>query len=166
MIRLPFAAALLLGSAGCAGSDGVYPSLSPRAVEKRGFDEPATSAAAPVAVDPALDRQIAELDARLRTVAEGFAKAATETDRKANAARGQAAGSGRWLDAQTALAALDDWRAQASALSTDVEQLGIARAATLAPAYPALGELADRAEVEAGRQATTIARIQALLAPA
>lgn len=166
MLRTLLAAASLVAAAGCAGPDGVYPSLAPRAVEKQGFDEPEAPAATPVVADPSLDRRIAELDGRLRTVASGFAGAAAEADRKAGAARGRPAGSEPWLEAQTALAALDDWRAQASALETDVEQLGIARAETLAPAYPALTTLGDRAGREATRQAETIARIQAMLAPA
>lgn len=149
---------------GCA-AEGTYPSLAPRAVEKQSFDEPA---AAPVTVapDPALDREVADLSARLQSVAEGFAGAARDADAKAQVARGRPAGSEPWLEAQTALAVLDDWRAQASALSTDVEQLAIARAATLAPPYPALQALAERADAEATGEAAAIARIQAMLAPA
>ena len=159
------AALPLLLACGCAARDDGYPSLAPRAVEKQGFEEPQAQPT-PVAADPALDRQVAELTGRLDTIAKGFASAADEAERKASLARGKAAGSDPWLEAQTALAALDDWRAQASALGTDIEQIAITRAATLAPAYPALTALGDRAEAEAGRQSKTIARLQAMLAPA
>ena len=165
MLR-PLTAVVFLATAGCAGTNTTFPSLAPRAVEKRGLEEPALQPAAAVAADPSLDREIGELDTRLRSIEEGFAKAAAEAERKGNAARGRATGTEPWLEAQTALAALDDWRAQASALATDVEQLAITRAAALAPAYPALTALGDRAEAEAARQAETIARIQAMLAPA
>lgn len=165
MIRTPLAAAPLLVLAGCAGEATTYPSLAPRAVEKQGFAEPETPAAA-VAADPALDAQLERLTTQLDTIATGFAAAAREAERKAMAGRGKPAGSEPWLDAQTALAALDDWRAQASALATDVEQLTIARAATLAPPYPALAKLDDRVDAEVRRQTETIARLQAMLAPA
>ncbi len=165
MTRSAAAAALLLALAGCAADGATYPSLQPRAVEKRGFAEPLT----PVTVatpDPALDRQVAELGARLNVIARGFADAAQGAERRAAAARGRAAGSDAWLDAQTALATLDDWRAQASALATDVEELAIQRGATLAPPYPTLTALSERADAEAERQGATIARLQAMLAPA
>jgi hypothetical protein len=165
MIRVLLAAVPLVICAGCV-TEGTYPSLQPRAVEKQGFGEPAAPVSAPIAADPVLDRQIGELDARLRAIASGFAGAAGEAERRATAAKGRPAGSEPWLEAQTALAALDDWRAQASSLATDVEELAIARAARLEPPYPALTALGDRTEAEAERQAETIARIQASVAPA
>jgi hypothetical protein len=158
-------AALLLALAGCAADVTRYPSLAPRAVEKAGFVEPV----APVAVatpDAALDSRLAGLAARLDAIAAGFAGAATVAERAAVAARGKPAGSEAWLDAQTALAQLDDWRAQASGLATDVEQVAIERGAALAPDYPALAALAARVDADAARQDQTIARLQAMLAPA
>lgn len=157
--------AALLVLAGCEPSVTAYPSLAPRAVEKQGFAEPVVPDAE-VAADPALDAQLASLRMRLDGIASGFTAAAVVADRRAVAARGRPAGSEPWLDAQTALATLDDWRAQASALATDVEELAINRAATLAPPYPALGVLSERAAGEGERQGNTIARLQAMLAPA
>jgi hypothetical protein len=165
MIRRLLAAVPILVAAGCAADRTAYPSLEPRAVEQRGFAEPV----APVAVvtpDPALDRQVAEQTERLDAIAKGFAAAAGQAERRAAAARGRSAGSEPWLEAQTALAALDDWRAQVSALATDIEQAAIARAGTLAPPYPSLVALGDRADAESARQSETIARVQAMLAPA
>lgn len=165
MIRLLLLAGPLLAAAACTGGDGAYPSLAMRPVESRSFDEP--SRPQPVAsADPALDRMVAELETRLRQVTGGFDEAAGQAERRAAEARGRPAGSEPWLEAQTALAALDDWRSQASSLTTDVEQAAIARAATLAAPYPSLTALGDRAEAEARRQGETIARLQAMLAPA
>lgn len=165
MIRTALAAVLSLTLAGCANDGTAYPSLQPRGVEKQGFSEPET----PVAVatpDAALEARLAPLATRLDTIAKGFATDAASTERAATAAKGKPAGSDAWLNAQTALATLDDWRAQASALATDVEQIAIERGAALAPAYPALTALGDRADAEATRQSETIAKLQAMLAPA
>ncbi|WP_374942287.1 hypothetical protein [Sphingomonas sp.] len=165
MTRSALAAVLMLALAGCATGEGAYPSLAPRGVEKQGFGEPDTAVAV-AAPDPALDARLAPLAARLDAVAKGFASDAAAAERNAVAAKGKPAGSEAWLTAQTALASLDDWRAQTSALATDIEQIGIERGAALAPDYPALTALGARADAEAARQSGTIARLQAMLAPA
>ena len=165
MTRLLPAAALPLVLAACAGGGMAYPSLQLRAVEKRGFPEPVAPLTV-AAADPALDAQLAEFGRRLDAIAKGFAEAAGAAERRATAAKGRPAGSDAWLEAQTALAALDDWRAQVSALATDIEQIEIARGAALAPPYPALTTLGERADAEAARQGAAIARLQATLAPA
>ncbi|MEG3165369.1 hypothetical protein U1701_12265 [Sphingomonas sp. PB2P19] len=154
--------AIPLALAACAGDTGVYPSLAARPVEKLGFGEPEVK---PViaAADPALDVQIVQLATRLDAIATGFAKDARAAEALARAARGGAVGSDPWLTAQVALAGLDDWRAQSSALIGDIEQSATDRAAKLEPDYPALTALRDRASAEATRQGTTIARIQATL---
>lgn len=152
--------ALPLGA--CARDTTTYPSLAPRAVEKLGFAEPevAVEEAKP---DPALDARIAELARSLDTVSKGAAADAAKAESAAVRARGKAVGSDAWLDAQTALAALDDWRAQTSSLLTDIDQIASDRAAALAPAYPALAALRERVATEAERQSATIDRIQATL---
>lgn len=165
MTRSTQAAMLLLVLAGCAAGDGAYPSLAPRGVEKQGFGEPDTPVAV-VVPDAALDARLVPLATRLDAVARGFTSDATAAERAAIAARGKPAGSDAWLTAQTALASLDDLRAQTSALATDVEQIGIERGAALAPDYPALTALGARADAETVRQDDTIARVQAMLAPA
>ncbi|HEX8484229.1 MAG TPA: hypothetical protein VF643_02485 [Sphingomonas sp.] len=165
MFRKAPAAALLLALVGCTSDGGGYPSLAPRGIEKQGFAEPETVVAT-AAPDPVLDARLTPLAARLDTVAAGFARDAATAQRAASAARSARAGSEAWLSAQSALATLDDWRAQASAVATDIEQIAIERGATLAPAYPALTALGARAEAETARQGETIARLQAMLAPA
>jgi len=155
-------ALVLLSLSGCARDATDYPSLAPRAVEKLGFAEPqvAVEEAKP---DPALDRKIAELGRSLDTIAKGTAADAAKAEAAAARAGGKPVGSDAWLDAQTQLATLDDWRAQASSLLTDVDQLASDRAAALAPDYPALATLRARVSAEAERQAATIDRIQARL---
>lgn len=164
MIRpaLSLAASLALLT-GCAGDAGTYPSLAPRPIEKLGFAEPDAPTPAAVAPDPALDAALAAIGKRIDAVAAGFAGDAAKAEAEARRAKGQPVGSEAWLDAQSALAGLDDWRAQASAIVTDVDQLASDRAATLAPDYPALAPLRARAQDEADREGATIARLQASL---
>ena len=158
----PLVAASLLAMTACSQDTNSYPSLGIRPTEQIGFAEPE---AKPVVTkpDPTLDTDIAAFQQRLKTIADGFAKDAASTDSAARAARGGAVGSEGWLTAQTALAGLDDWRAQASLLVTDIEARATDRAATLAPAYPALDAVRDAAAAEADKQGATIARIQASL---
>lgn len=154
--------ACLLGLAACARDDASYPSLGLRPVEKMSFGEPQVKPAV-AQPDPALDAQIATMAKTLDTVTSGFARDAATADKLAQAARRGSVGSEAWLDAQTALAGLDDWRAQTSSLLTDIEERATDRAAKLEPDYPALQTLRDRVEAESDRQGETIARIQALL---
>jgi hypothetical protein len=156
------APALLLILPGCTRDTTAYPSLAPRAVEKLGFAEPevAVVAAKP---DPALDARIAAFAAQLDTIAKGFAADAARAQAAGARARGKPVGSDPWLDAQTALAQLDDWRAQTSSLLTDVDQVASERAAALLPDYPALPPLRERVAAESARQGETIDRLQAVL---
>lgn len=162
---LPIAAVLLLAACSRPTNSG-YPSLAPRPIEKTSFAEPTPAPATPVAPDPVLDAAIATTDAELGTIARGFASDAAKADAATRAAKGQPAGSEKWLDAQTALGSLDQWHAQLSALATDTEEQAIARASALAPPYPALSDLQARIETENMAEATAIARLQASLAPA
>jgi len=162
MKTAPLFALLLLPLAGCAREATSYPSLAPRAVEKLGFAEPAV-AIVEAKPDPALDGRIAEWQRTLDAVAKGFGSDAAKTEAAAGRARGKSVGSEAWLDAQSALAGLDDWRAQTSALLTDIDQAASDRAATLAPAYPALGTARECVVAEADRQTATIDRLQAML---
>ena len=155
-------ALLALALPGCARDTTQYPSLSPRAVEKLGFAEPVV-AVVEAKPDPALDTQIATFGQTLDRVAKGFTDDAIKAETAAGRARGKAVGSDAWLDAQTALAALDDWRAQTSSLLTDVERVATDRAATLQPVYQTLKTLRERAAAERQRQSETIDRIQATL---
>lgn len=152
----------LLALTACASDTSGYPSLGARPIEKLGFEEPVVKAVV-AAPDPALDADIAKLSTQLDGIAAGFTKDAAVTETAARAARGRAAGSEAWLTAQTALAGLDDWRAQSSALVGDIEQHATDRAVQLQPEYPALTALRAKAQAENDRQGAMIARIQATL---
>lgn len=161
VLRLPVlvvAAAAML--AGCAREESKYPSLAPRPIEKLNFAEPEAPPPAPVAADPALDASIAAIAKRLDTVTAGFAGDSAKATTAARAAKGKPVGSDSWLEAQSALAGLDDWRAQASAIVTDLDQLASDRAAGLAPAYPSIGPLRDRAQAETDREGDAIRQLQ------
>ena len=151
--------ALVLVTGACSQDRTSYPSLGSRPIEKLGFAEPEvkTVVAAP---DPALDGEIAAISGKLDAIASGFAGTAAKAETLARAARG-AVGSDAWITAQTALAGLDDWRAQSSALVTDIEALATDRAAQLQPDYPALATIRAQAQAETDRQTATIGRIQA-----
>jgi hypothetical protein len=160
--------ALLLSSSllwlgACARDASVYPSLAVRPTEKIGFAEPAPPAPEPLKADPALDAKVADLTARLTTVARGFDRDAARAEAAAREAKGRAVGSDAWLDAQTALGLLDDWRAQANALASEAGDLASGRAAALEPAYARLDAVQQRIAAEGQRQSATIDRLQATL---
>jgi len=157
-----FAAVLVaLATAACSADTNSYPSLGLRPVEKLGFAEPEvkTAVAAP---DPALDADIATITTKLAAIATGFARDAGKAEALARSARGAAVGSEGWLTAQSALAQLDDWRAQISGLASEADDLAAARAARLEAPYPALATVNDAIRTEGERQSATITRIQAL----
>lgn len=167
MSRFPFTLALSATAiSACASDTGNYPSLAPRPAEQRGFDEPEPRPTPAAAPDPALDAEAAALEARLNTAAQAFATAAERAQGAVARARGQAAGSDPWIAAQTALGGLDVRRTELSEIAAELERLGVERAATLAPAYPALETLRTRARAELERSQALIAQLGAQVAPA
>ena len=152
----------VLATGACSKDPNTYPSLGLRPVEKLGFAEPEVKAAV-AAPDPALDKEIAAISGKLDAITTGFTRDAAKAEALARSARGAAVGSDAWITAQTALAGLDDWRAQSSSLVTDIEALATDRAAKLQPDYPALATIRAKAQAETERQGATIDRIQASL---
>lgn len=164
MKPLLFALLPLVGAlAGCAAEQARYPSLLPRAAERTGFDEPAVAAPAPVAADPQLDARLAETSGKLETVIRGFDTDLAKARTAAAAPGARTVGGEAWLSAQAALAALDDWRSQATGLATDLEALAGERLSTSGTPYPALDALQARAAAEADRQSAAIATLTAAL---
>jgi type IV secretory pathway VirJ component len=149
--------------AACVSEDASYPSLAERPAEKRGFAEPEAPPPAEVAADPALDARVAELRRTLMTIAAGFDRDVASAEAAAGRAGARTVGGDAWLDAQTAVAGLDDWRAQAAELATDVEQLAGERAARLAPPYPALDMLGQDAAAQVERLDVRIRAVAARL---
>jgi type IV pilus biogenesis protein CpaD/CtpE len=163
-LRVPvLLAAAIAMLAGCARDNDKFPSLAPRPIEKLRFAEPDPTPPAPVEADPVLDATLATIATRLDGVTKGFAVDAAKTEAATRAAKGKAVGSDAWLDAQAALAGLDDWRAQVSSIVTDIDQLASDRAAALAPEYPTMAPLRARGQTEVDHESETILRLQALL---
>lgn len=150
---------LILTLPGCTRSDGAYPSLAQRPAELRGFAEPEAPPPAPVAADPALDARIEEARRTLARIVSGFDRDVALARAAAGRTGARTAGSDAWLDAQTALAGLDDWRAQASSVATDIDAMASARAAALQPPYPAVDALKVDATAEVARQDAAIRQI-------
>ena len=148
---------------GCARDDAAYPSLAPRAAEKQGFAEPVVAAPAPVAADPALDARLHEIGGKLDAMVRGYDADAARAERAAGVAGARTVGGEAWLNAQAALAALDDWRAQASGLTTDLDTLAGERIGTAGQPYPPLDALRARAAAEAEREGAGIAALSARL---
>lgn len=162
MIRPLTALPVLLLAAGCGMPDAGAPSLLPRAVETRSEAEVARPA--PVATaDPALDAEIAGLIARRDKASADFAAADRTARRALDAGARAAVGSDAWLNAQTALAALDDGRAELLRVLTELEQLAIARAAENAAPYPALETARVDTDAEVDRVGALVAARKALL---
>ena len=149
--------------AGCARDDAAYPSLAARAAEERGFAEPAVVAPPPATADPALDAKLAGASGRLDVIVKGFAADLARAEQASGAAGAGKVGSEGWVAAQTALAALDDGRAQTGAIVTELDGLARERIASTGAPYPALDALRARADADATRQAEAIARVGAKL---
>ena len=157
---------LLIPVAACAGNQRSSPSLLPRAIETRGFAEPAPPAPVPVAPDASLDAEIAVGTASLSTSDAAFTKAATRAAALTARARGDKAGGERWIEAQSALAELDIQRATTSDLSSTLEQRAVDRAAALQPDYPALEAARAAARAQLNAETARVADLQAALSKA
>lgn len=158
LLALPLAFA----ASACLRDDSQTPSLAMRPQEKLGFGEPEVTPAVAVP-DPALDAQAAAVGARLATIRAGFDRAAGAAARAAGRPGARTVGSEPWLEAQSALAETDDWRAQANALASEIDALSGARATALQPPYPALAEAAGAIRTESERQAAEADLLAALL---
>src|SRR3546814_14899116 len=79
------------------------------------------------------------------------------------AARGAAPGTDSWLDAQVALAGLDDDRATSLAILSDLDQRAVDHGITGALAYTALETLRARAQAKGAVQTARIAALSARL---
>ncbi len=144
---------------GCAVPSARYPSLLPRATERRDDSEPVrtTTTAGP---DATLDARLVELRAALADSSASFATAIARATPLTEAARGAAVGSDAWLSAQAALSALDGARGQTLGTLADVERLAIDRAQAGQPPYPALDATRDAGAAQADQQAAAIDALQ------
>ena len=157
--------ALALAIAGCTPEPGGYPSLLPRPIEKQSLAEPERPAQVAVP-DAALDARIAEVTARLQSGNQRFAAAAQEAEAKVAVARGVPEGSDAWLNAQTALSALDSLRAPTLTAVAELESMASERGMAGKPAYPALDSAVAAAGAMATAQGDRIGALEAALAGA
>lgn len=162
-LALVFVLTIAPSLAGCAAQTSTrYPSLLPRAIESRSDAEP--DVVIPVTeADPATDLALADLRKTLDKTTAAFAPAAETAERLATAAQGDRVGGERWIAAQTALAALDGYRATTSSTLTDIDSMAIARAADGKPDYPAIASLHNAAQAAFEAQSARIAAIAARL---
>ncbi len=161
-LSLLAAGAVLL--AGCAQTSTRYPSLLPRANEGLNFTEPdrPTPQAKP---DAGLDARIAALVATTESADRDFQAALKNAEAKVARARGLAAGTSQWLDAQTALSVLDGLRSRTALTLADMDQLRIEHAQTGAPDYPALQAAMERAGEIVAAQESRARALEAAIAP-
>lgn len=123
----------LLPLAACTSTSD-FPSLQPRPIESIAR-QPERDATPPVrAVDPALEKQVATLDALLRADGTewdaGVATARTAVGR----ARGARVGEESWVVAQQAVSRLESLRQATAAHLDSVAQLRLAQAQSATPA--------------------------------
>ena len=126
LVRPTCLALATLAVAGCAGSAaGDYPSLAIRDVERQqGQFTPATTPPATVPVLSAGEaRSVAEILAAARAAHGRFAAATAPARRAVLAARGAAAGSRAWGDAQVALSNLESLRSVTAVSLADADRL-------------------------------------------
>ncbi len=164
MRSLPLLAAGAVLLAGCAQPGTRYPSLLPRANEGLNFTEPERPTPQP-APDAAFDARIAKLVAAVDAADGDFQRAAKDADAKVARARGLAAGSSPWLDAQTALSVLDGLRSRSALALADLDQLRIERAQSGAPDYPALQAAMERASGIVAAEESRARALETAIAP-
>lgn len=166
MRSLPLFVAGAVLLAGCAQTSTRYPSLLPRPSEGFNFVEPERPEAPKAAPDAALDAQIATLTATIDAAEQDFQRAVRDAEAKVARARGLAAGSSPWLDAQTALSVLDGVRSRTAIVLGDMDQLRIDRAQAGQADYPALQAAIDRASAIVTAQNDRARKLEAAIAPA
>lgn len=113
----------------CAGSQGDYPSLAIRDVERAqgqfASGEPARLDVPPVEVDltGGLEARLASLVAAARQAHDEFVKVTPRAEQLVAAASGSDVGNDRWAAAQVALAELDSARSRAAIPLGDLDTL-------------------------------------------
>lgn len=108
-IRAPIQMLALL-LAGCASSNGSYPSLAKRPMESARSGVAPTADAPPVAEDAALTREIGALLDKARAGAAAFDAHVAVAQQRVSAAAGSGISSEAWVDAQQAISSLESDR--------------------------------------------------------
>lgn len=169
MIRHPILLALAIAGlsplGGCT-ADGRYASLAPRPAELQGdaFAPVPAPSPTPVSVDPALAERIAKLAGDVDLARRAFDAAADGARASTARAKGAAAGSRAWLDAQTDLAGLDDRLSATRTAAAALDQLAAERADSGEGGLDAISMAAATAQAEVERQAALIDSLNAAIA--
>ena len=132
-VRFPLFCLGLLALAGC-GTAGSFPSLAPRPIESIARQPERDATPPPRAVDPALERRVAALDADLRADAAAWDAGVATTRTAIDRARGARVGEERWVLAQTAISRLESLRQATAAHLDAVAALRLAQAQSATPA--------------------------------
>jgi hypothetical protein len=156
---------LPLAMTACSTPPGPVPSLAPRAGEAIDPRVPIPSAPPSGTVDPALERQLANLLGQVRAGDQAFIAAASEAERLvASAGR---ADSESWIAAQQALSALVGARGPTTRALGDIDAIASQRLQTSGWITPANQAAIEAAAGEATaidqRQAALIESLQARL---
>jgi hypothetical protein len=137
---------LVLLLTGCAGAPQSYPSLAKRPIESAPMAE-APAPVLPAAPDPALDAQVAKLNAQVAAGAAAFDKSWVAADRASRAASGAGVSSEAWVTAQQAISALESVRNDAVSALASLDTLYVERENALADGK----ERGDTQAIEAAR---------------
>lgn len=152
----------LTALAGCTQTEGRYPSLLPRPIEQTSLAEPERPV--PVAApDAVLDKKIADIRASLEAGSKAFIAGAQDAEARIAVARGLAAGSEPWLQAQVAMGGLAELRRPAVVALADLEELATQRGVDGLPPYPALDAAVADADKAADSQQARIDSLEAAL---
>ncbi len=121
-IMLPLCVTPLLLLAGCATTDGDFPSLSKRPYENTETisERPAPE---PIIMSAELDAQSNAMLAKARGGQAAFEASLPTARNSANAARGSAVGSEIWISAHVALSRLDKARADTVAALGEIDRM-------------------------------------------
>jgi len=166
-MRALFALSPLLALlAGCAATQGPFPSLAPRAVERELSQEAVPTPVPTVPEDPALRSRIAQLIGLAREGQSAF-EAALGSARAAVAGAG-AAGSEGWTMAQVEISRLGAARAPTVNALAELDALAIARARKPTSASDTAAVEAAVAQVQAmaDRQHDQLESLRGSLSPA
>lgn len=143
------ALALLLPAGGCA-APADHPSLAPRPIEKI-MSQPESAPIAAEAAAPAPDSRIAPQLAAAHDADAKFSDQVSATRAAVNAAKGAAAGSESWVDAEQAITRLDALRGGVTKALAELDAMVLAgvRDPALAPAQAEVDmiDARERAEI-------------------
>jgi hypothetical protein len=150
----PLLSLLALLLAACTGAvNGVYPSLAKRPIESGGLASSpgsVTQPATPPVPDPALDADIARLQAQADAGGAAFDKAYPEAERQARAASRTSVSSDAWVVAQTSLSGLETARNESVSALAGLDTLYADRVGAITD-----GKVQGGAEaIDAARRAT------------